>query len=505
LRVKVLAFRLSGNTVFSESELLETVKDYVGKDLDLERMNEAATRIRRYYLQHGYFLAQAYIPQQEMRAGVLEIAVIEGRVGKLELVVPANLRVGEELLRGILGSYLQSGDLVTERNVEAPLLLIGDLPNVDVSSELRPGAVAGTADLKLNVVDVPGRVTGFVDFDNCSNRFVGEYRFGINLNLNNPAGRGDQLTFRGIANDESGNNVSRIAYVIPVGSRGTRIGASFTKLSYRLTKDFASLQSHGDAESTSIYGFHPFIRSRSTNLVMQAAFEDKKLEDRTDSLGLFEERKIRTFRLGAAGDFRDGVLGGGFNAYTVTLTAGDLEISPADVRADDQADLRGLKTLGDFGKTNFDFRRLQRVSDRASVVLAVAGQVASKNLAAAEKFSLGGPNGVRAYPVGEGIGDNAYVASGEFRYVLPEFRVLGGDVTLAGFYDVGWSKRNRNPLLTDTANIRHIGGYGVGATVGKEADFLVRASAAWRDGRDAPLSDTAKRSPRIWVQAIKWF
>jgi len=48
--------------------------------------------------------------------------------------------------------------------------------------------------------------------------------------------------------------------------------------------------------------------------------------------------------------------------------------------------------------------------------------MASRNLTSAEKFSLGGATGVRAYPSGEALGDTGYVFQGELRYIIPASR-----------------------------------------------------------------------------------
>ena len=85
LKVTVKAFKISGNTLYPESVLLETVKEFVGKEQNIDGLNDAATKVRAYFRERGYFLAQAYLPQQEIKEGVVEIAVIEARVGKVAL------------------------------------------------------------------------------------------------------------------------------------------------------------------------------------------------------------------------------------------------------------------------------------------------------------------------------------------------------------------------------------------------------------------------------------
>src|SRR6185436_11720714 len=110
LKVRVTQFTFSGNTLYSDQELAEVVKEFIGKELDFEGLNDAATKVRAYHRSRGYFLAQAYLPQQAIRNGSVEIAVIEGRVGHIELQRRPATRLAEWLLAGILNAHLKSGD-----------------------------------------------------------------------------------------------------------------------------------------------------------------------------------------------------------------------------------------------------------------------------------------------------------------------------------------------------------------------------------------------------------
>ncbi|MFH1044771.1 MAG: ShlB/FhaC/HecB family hemolysin secretion/activation protein [Pseudomonadota bacterium] len=504
LRVTVTAFRVSGNTAIAEAELLAAVQEFVGKDLDFEGLNEAASRIQRLYRKRGYFLAVSYLPQQEIQNGVVEIVVLEGTIGNVVLEIPEHARLRESLPRGILDAYLKPGSLITETGLERPLLLINDLAGVSVTSTLGPSERAvGAADLKVKLAEEP-RVNGYVDADNGGNRFTGEFRVGVNLNATNLAGYGDLLSFRTFISDEN-MKFGRVAYVVPVGYYGTRVGLSYTAFDYKLAKDFAALEAHGKGEVATLYALHPFVRTRNANFLVQGAFETKNLKDYIDSTQSIEERKIESGKLGAIGDFRDGLLSGGLNSYSLTYTAGKLALSPTGVLLADQTAGTGLFTDGRFSKTNGDYRRLQRISKDWNLLVSFSGQVASKNLASAEKFSLGGPNGVRAYPVGEGTGDSGYLFSAELRYLVPKFKVLRGDVTLSAFYDQGDVKSNEEPLLTNAANMRGLAGYGLGLALGREGSFLVKTSVAFRAETERAQSDGAGRDPRIWLQAIKWF
>jgi len=130
-------FRVTGNTVFAEAELIGLVREYVGKDIGFADLEQAAARISRYYREHGYMVARAYIPAQTITTdGLVEIAVIEGRFGKVELNNKSRIR--DSAARGYLEAF--PGTLVTGPALERKMLLLGDLPGVgEARATLRSG------------------------------------------------------------------------------------------------------------------------------------------------------------------------------------------------------------------------------------------------------------------------------------------------------------------------------------------------------------------------------
>ena len=79
LRVRVKEFRVDGTiTVFTNEELLDLVKDLVGKELSMQDLQQAADRITNHYRSNGYFLARAVLQKQDITEGIITITVIEG-------------------------------------------------------------------------------------------------------------------------------------------------------------------------------------------------------------------------------------------------------------------------------------------------------------------------------------------------------------------------------------------------------------------------------------------
>jgi hemolysin activation/secretion protein len=496
VRFTLKEIRFSGNTAIPDDVLRALLQDFIGKTLDFNMLKEAAARVQRYYRDRGFFLAVAYLPAQEIRAGAVEIAVLEGRLGRVDLLVAPQARLRESYVRGGLDANLQPGQLITQAAIERPLLLLRDLPGITVSSTIGPSSTqTGAADLRVDVQESERRFEAFVDFDNFGNRFTGEYRAGLNLNGNNLTGYGDLLSVRGLVSERGDLRFGRIAYLVPAGYYGTRLGASYTRFEYRLGENFAALQAHGEGDVATVYALHPLIRSRNANLFVQLALEQAKFADRVDAPPtLAENRKVTARRFGPVGDVRDALLGGGVNTYSLAYTDGTL--SGADTAS-------GLAN-GNFARWNADLRRQQRLTNDSYLLLLFSGQAASRNLSASEKFLLGGPTGVRAYPTGEAPGDSGYLVSAEWRYTLARDTLPGSDLAISVFYDRGRVKTNEDPFPGTAGNIRELAGYGFGVSVGRERNFLLRASIAWPADSEAPVSDPAKREPRVWFQAIKW-
>ena len=494
-RIVVNRLQLQGATVYQEPELLAVTGFTPGNELSLTDLNVMAARITEHYRRNGYFVAQAYLPPQNIVGGNVTMVVSEGRLGRVQLNNQSRLsdRVANAQLAG-----LQSGEVITTGPLETRLLLLSDLPGVNVRSTLVPGAAVGTSDLVVDIND-GRRVTGSIDADNGGNYYTGAYRLGATVNLNNPLGLGDVASVR-LLTSGSGLQYGRASYQLQAG-RG-QVGIAYSHLNYELGKEFESLDAHGTAQIASVFGRYPVIRSRDNNLYLQLAFDAKRFDDRVDVIPARTEKKSRVLMASAFGDHRDNFFGGGVDSYFLTLSAGTLDIETPSALTLDQATAR---TNGGFRKLNFSAMRLQRLgSGPFSLYAGISGQLASKNLDVSEKMPLGGMYGVRAYPEGEAYGDQGYLFTVEARYDLPPLpEGVPGHVQLIAFADVGGVKLNKNPW-TDGDNHRTLSGAGVGVNWGDPGNFLVRASYARKIG-DEPAISSPDKSGRFWIQLVKYF
>jgi hemolysin activation/secretion protein len=509
VKVKVTAFKISGNTAIDSATLEAAVAGDVGKELDGPGLADAAKKVRRAYTARGYFLAVAYLPQQQIKDGVVEIAVIEGRLGEIKVKVAPGTRFSEAFARSILEAHLKPGDLITENSIERPLLLIRDMAGMDARSYIDPGKDFGTANLTVEVTPDKSTpfVNGSVDVDDYGNRFAGEHRLGALVNLNSPLGRGDRLSVRAQVAEQTKTNLGSINYILPVGPYGTKVSASYADLNYKLGKNeqFSALDAHGDATITGVNVVHPFVRRRDANVLVRLGYEEKDTHDYLNTAPVPDHKKVKSAVLEVSGDLFDSYKGYTFGSLGVV--SGKAELLTATALASDQ--ISG-KTNGDFTKTVWSIARFQQLPADFFVDLSASGQQASKNLTQVEKFALGGPTAVRAYPVGDATGDNGELYSVELRHAVPSLKLFGNHVTASAFYDWGRVEQFANPSDISGGvkdNVLRRSGFGLGLSAGTRDTLLFKMSVAWPDSGSPATgqSDSAKRDPRVYFQALKAF
>lgn len=510
VKVKVQAFKISGNKAFSSETLLALLTPYAGQELDFASLNKAIASVSQYYRENGYFVARAYLPEQQVVAGIVEVAVVEGRLDKVTIKPSGETRLNKEVAVGVVSAAATPGEAIHESKIERGLLLLNDMPGMEVKSTIVPGATPGTSDLMVEAKE--GQlVTGGLDADNYGNRFTGTLRAGANVALNNPLGIGDQVSGRFMTSG-GGMNYGRVGYALPVGYYGTKVGAAYSNMNYSLKKDFSSLGAKGTAGIVSLYALHPFERSRNSNIYGSVGYDRKAIRD-DQNTGNTQDKRINSGNLGLSGDNRDGLGGGGLNNWGINLVAGKVDLGRNATAANNDATT--AQSNGSYTKASYNASRLQWVTDRVSVYGAFSGQFASKNLDSSEKFILGGL-GVRAYPVGEAPGDEGYLLNLEARYNMPGIDI--GELQLVGFVDHGgvtlhkktWT--NWQPTgLPNYPNSYSLSGAGVGVNFQKVGLFSMRASYARKIGSN-PATDTLGRDSdntsdpgRFWVQATTAF
>lgn len=496
--LRVAGFRLAGLDESRAQALLPLLARYIGDGKTLIDLEDAAKDVEVALQRQGLFLAQVFVPEQTLQDGVVVLQVLEGRIGQVTLRADDGVRVDAAMMDRFLDP-LRNHPVATRERVERALFALGDLRGVEITSALEPGQRTGHADLTVRVA--PGARAAFeAGFDNGGSIFTGRYRLTGSADWLSPTGRGDSLSIKALASTNGGVVFARAAWLTPVGSVGTKFGLAASALSYKLGSPvFEPLQASGTGQALGVQLLHPARRARNSNLFLQAGFDHRRFADDVDAIDLRSRKSVASYvSLGAVGDFRDTLGGGGISNYAVNLVTGRLSFKSADDIAVDQA---SYQTAGSYAKLVLTASRLQALPNKDHLYLSAQAQFAGKDLDSSEKQSLGGPSGVRAYPAPDTPSDSAVIVGWEYRKTLP-IEAYPGDWVLSLFGDYAVGRQHESPLPADTDNVRRLVGHGLGLTYASRAGLLVKGWVAVRGGRPAQSDDSRARA---YVQLSQQF
>jgi hemolysin activation/secretion protein len=490
LRIAVDHLRVEGARAFAVPVLLKAIGFRPGARLNLDELDELAAKITAYYRARGYFVALAYFPPQHVEDGTVIVRVLEGIYGKVELRNRSAL--SSTLVRRLLGP-VETGRLVEAQALERGLLLLSDLPGVDVKSTLLPGASVGSSNLIVGLAPGP-RVSGSIDADNAGSRYTGAQRLGLTLNINNPSGNGDVFTVRALASAHAGLKYGRFAYQRQFGQ--AKAGIAYTALAYTLGDAFAGLGAQGTATIASVYASYALRRSRASNLYLQVDYDDKRFDDRQALTGGDNPKRVRVLMLSVDGD-RRGARGRVKSGLTVSLGRVDLDSTVGLA-----LDAAGANVNGAYAKLAMDGSWQHELGAHAYAFARLTAQLASHNLDLSEQMELGGANAVRAYAEGQAYADEACVLNLELRRELPRSRLPGAWQGVL-FYDRG-SARLHKDAFSNPPDTRTLSGAGLGVNWVYDARFVLKAYWAHRLGQ-VPASFGSDASSRFWIQAVQYF
>jgi len=500
VRIRIYSFEIEGVTLLPMAEVEAQIAGLIGQEASLDDLRLAAARVTALYREHGYFLARAYVPAQRINGGGVRIAVLEGRFDRVE--ASGSARLGSAQVEKTLTAHgIVSGEPIEQQSLERSLILLEQRAGAPARAVLQPGASIGTSSLQIEVP--PGALfNSTLGVDNFGSRYTGQGRTIASAQLNSPLGIGD---FGDVwAAYSTGAQAVFAAYQVPVGHAGLTLGASYSDFSYELCCEFAALDRAGDAAVAAVHARYPLLLRQRVLLHAGFSLERKRLTD-TWSGGDLEDRELEVAVLSL-----DGVAATltGQVRYQIALTSGDQDlIGPADFVANNAAT---VDTAGRYSKLSGHFELLHALGDRSFLNLRLSGQVTDRNLDSAEKFLLGGYNGVRAYPEGEAAGDEALLA--RLEWVRPlHVAAIPGQAAIRAFVDTGsvWLVADQRGGRADPGIPNHysLSGAGLGCNWSLPRGFSLSAYVAAKigdnPGRSADGNDADGKNSNVrgWVGA----
>ena len=472
-RITVSEIRLSGNRVFASDVLLAQLRDFKNKSYDLAGLRDLANTLTVFYREAGYSFAKVYVPQQEVGQDGVELVVLEGVYGDISVV-------GESRSKALVEGYtrpLRSGDVINGKTLESVVLILGDIPGIRVAPVLRPGVNVGEGDLDLRV-EQDDQAFGYLTYDNQGSRFSGAQRLSAGMSMPSIFGLAGHQLDLSITRSNEELQVLGLGYGAPLNGSGTRWSFSYSGVKYDLTNDINLEDITGRAEVFGLTVKHALRRSQRENVNVEVTAQKRRSTamngTQVSGDGIFQTIPVRV-----GFNRSDDWLGGGSWRGQVLYTRGFV-----DNRHDEVFEV--------WDKYALDVTRRQLLTSSLSLSARYATQRGKKPITdSSEQMGLGGTQGVRAYPSGEGAFTNAYVSQVELTLALESWSPYVFVDRARGFIHGAAETTPRN-----------IGGYGVGTRWSGKA-WSADTFAAWKRGGGTSSADAAHGNP-VWMFSVQY-
>ncbi|MCG6136871.1 MAG: ShlB/FhaC/HecB family hemolysin secretion/activation protein [Nostoc sp. LLA-1] len=451
----VKQFEFIGSTVFSQEKLTDLLAKFTNKPITFADLLEARSEITELYIQEGYVTSGAYIPEQTLTDGVVQIQVIEGKLEDIQIT--GTKRLNPNYIRSRIANGA-STPLNQKRLLESLQLLQLNPLIQNLTAELSAGSRTGVSLLAIQVTEADSFNVKTV-LDNGRAPSVGSFRRQLQLNEANLFGFGDSISLA--YSNTDGSNTIDASYSLPLNPRNGTLTFSYGITSASIIeRPFNALDIESASQNYELTFRQPLVQTPSQEFALGITASRR---DSDISSSVFEQQDVPLSLLspGANADGNTRVSALRFfqdwtsrNSQEVIAARSQLSLGIGAFNAtinDTEPDSRFFSWRG-------QAQWVRLLAPDTLLLIRGDVQLASTTLLASEQFGSGGINSVRGYRQDFLLKDNGALASAELR--LPILRVphWDGVLQVTPFVDVGTAWNNSSSGdANDTNTLASVG------------------------------------------------
>ena len=467
-------FNVINNKVIPAADIDRALKPYLFRPLGFSELLEIQQVITQIYIDRGYLTTGAYIPPQTISDRTLDIEIIEGTIGEIEVI--GLKKLNPEYIRSRV-AIASEAPLNQDKLLQALQLLQLNPLVKKISAELSKGIEPGESFLKLEIEEADS-FDLTLNMDNDLTTSVGSIRSRVSINNQNFFGFGD--IFRAsYAQSEGSESLERLEYVAPIGARGTLLRVSHNRSDNKIiTEPFPSLDLESKTRGYGITLIQDLINRPTQNLAIAFGFTHQNtqfsLMDRGFpdlARGLDDDGRSIISTLRFIQEYSDRST----NHVLSIASQVALGIDAFNATINNNSELPDSKYLLWQGQVRY----LRAISSNTNLNLRGTVQVSDSPLFSQEQFLAGGVNSVRGYSTDIIQGDNGFSLSAEFNNTVWQISKWDLRLELSPFVDFSriWNGDNFS-LETNTL-----------ASVGIDARISIKENLTAIIGFGIPLID----------------
>lgn len=318
--LKRIAFK--GSKLIDEWELEVLEAPFLGYCITPELASQVLATTTNFYLTRGFITSRAYLPNQNLKQGVLDVVVSEGQV--------ADVVVKSEKPMNVATAFAKDPDLgLNIRDLEQAVDQMNAVPGNSVVMAVLPGTQEQTSQVVFNNTGKPG-VKGRASLDNTGTEATGVYGASLTLQAGDLLSLNDVWSVyarQSIGPKEKSSNALSLDVKVPHGYNtygfGYSKGGFDTMLTFPLSG--AQLPSEGANESWMVSANRVIHRDQNSKHTVGLKLKRDSIESYIANTRI----DVSSRTLDALVLSSDSVLGFGQSVLTVTpeISAGLSEVN----------------------------------------------------------------------------------------------------------------------------------------------------------------------------------
>ena len=461
----ILEYRVLNNSTLSARQIERAIYPHLGPDRSLSDVQAARADLEKAYRDAGYSTVYVDIPEQSVEAGIVRLAVTEGRLDRVT-VKGARYFMDRRILAAV--PSLKPDAVPHFPDVQKQVDALNQAsPELSVVPILKPGPDPGTVDVDLKVKDqLPLHAN--LEINNRYTADTTHTRLNLNVSYDNLFQRYQTLALQFQTAPEHPSEARVIAgtYLAPLPALGTTLAF----FAVDTDSDVATVGTLGVLGKGHVYGSRyvvpltpvgKYVPTLTFGADLKNFDEDVLL---ASSPGLQTPIKYMNWSIAyGASLVQEQVL----TSFSVATNFGIRGVVNDPVEFES-------KRFG--AKPNYmywhaDASQVRPFAFGTGLALRFAGQYSTEPLIDNEQFPIGGVESVRGYLEAESLGDMGFDASIELRspHLANLFGIHPREAYVYTFYDAGVVNLI-DPLPTQTARY-DLQGWGLGFRVAGYAGF----------------------------------
>lgn len=436
IQITVRQFEVIGSTIFTQEQLEEVLRPYVGRPITFAELIEAQTQITQLYIDRGYITSGAVIPPQALQDGVVVIEVLEGGIEEIQIIGLTRLRpfyINNRL-------KLATQTPVNQQKLLTALQLLQLNPLIDsITAELSPGTQPGTSILRVEIQESPAFSLNLA-IDNWRSPSVGSVRGLATIRHQNLLGFGDRFTLS-YYKSEGSDAIDELSYFVPVNSYNGTVGFRFYYVDNDLIEPpFDQLDITSDSTSYDFIYRQPIIQTPRQELALGFNLSEQSSNLR---LPLDSQRNLRSRTDMTILRFSQEYFYRTPNQVFAIFSQLNLGVDSFSI------DFNGEELNSQFFIWRGQAQYLRNLSPNITLAWRLDLQLADQPIPSLEKFALGGVFAGRGYRENILLGDNGVFSSAELRFTVWRNSRGNSSLQLVSFFDFGnvWNQTNFTPEI----------------------------------------------------------